>query len=226
MASRRWRGAPLAVRNLAGDRGLLAHAARAPLRRDHRHPGALAFGVDRAPCARSPPWLRPRSIRERLASRVLRRAARGRARAARDRAQPHAHRPCARLRARGRDRFRPCARRARQRRGRSTGVLFHGAARPEKEWPPDRWIELARELCARGVPLVAPWGTPAEKRAQRSHRRGGARACGCRSACRSTRWRGSLRARRSRLGSTPGSCILRRRLACRWSRSSSAASRT
>jgi heptosyltransferase-1 len=44
------------------------------------------------------------------------------------------------------------------------GVLFHATARREKEWPVELWIALARELGARGVPLVVPWGTPAEKR--------------------------------------------------------------
>jgi heptosyltransferase-1 len=44
------------------------------------------------------------------------------------------------------------------------GVLFHATARREKEWALDLWVALARELCARGVALVAPWGTPAEKR--------------------------------------------------------------
>ena len=44
------------------------------------------------------------------------------------------------------------------------GVLFHGTARREKEWPLELWVGLARELRGRGVPLVVPWGTPAEKR--------------------------------------------------------------
>jgi lipopolysaccharide heptosyltransferase I len=43
------------------------------------------------------------------------------------------------------------------------GVLFHGTARTEKEWPLERWIALARELASRRFPLVVPWGTPAEK---------------------------------------------------------------
>src|SRR5438045_182431 len=38
------------------------------------------------------------------------------------------------------------------------------AARPEKEWPVAKWVELARNLAARGYGLVLPWGTDAERR--------------------------------------------------------------
>jgi heptosyltransferase-1 len=44
------------------------------------------------------------------------------------------------------------------------GVLFHASARRAKEWPTDLWIALARELRTQGISLVAPWGTPAERR--------------------------------------------------------------
>jgi lipopolysaccharide heptosyltransferase I len=48
------------------------------------------------------------------------------------------------------------------------GVLLHSTARPEKEWPEQSWIALGRALVARGMPLVLPWGTPAEhSRSQR-----------------------------------------------------------
>jgi len=42
-------------------------------------------------------------------------------------------------------------------------VLLHATARPEKEWPVARWIELARTLAVRGN-VVLPWGTEAERR--------------------------------------------------------------
>lgn len=44
------------------------------------------------------------------------------------------------------------------------GVLLHATARPEKEWPPEAWIALGRTLCGRGLQLVLPWGTEAERR--------------------------------------------------------------
>jgi heptosyltransferase-1 len=43
-------------------------------------------------------------------------------------------------------------------------ILLHATARPEKEWPIGRWIELARVLAARGYATVLPWGTDAERR--------------------------------------------------------------
>jgi heptosyltransferase-1 len=43
-------------------------------------------------------------------------------------------------------------------------VLLHATARPEKEWPVARWIELARSLVARGFSVVLPWGNEAERR--------------------------------------------------------------
>ena len=43
-------------------------------------------------------------------------------------------------------------------------ILLHATARPEKEWPVARWIELARALAARGLSPVLPWGTEAERR--------------------------------------------------------------
>jgi len=42
------------------------------------------------------------------------------------------------------------------------GVLLHGTARPEKEWPEQSWIALGRALLGRGTSLLLPWGTPAE----------------------------------------------------------------
>lgn len=47
-------------------------------------------------------------------------------------------------------------------------ILLHATARPEKQWPDERWIALGRVLAARGTDLVLPWGTEAER--QRSER--------------------------------------------------------
>jgi heptosyltransferase-1 len=46
--------------------------------------------------------------------------------------------------------------------GQPYGILFHATARPEKEWPEGSWIALGRALGARGSSLVLPWGTDAE----------------------------------------------------------------
>ena len=43
------------------------------------------------------------------------------------------------------------------------GILLHGTARAEKQWPETSWIALGRELEARGASLVVPWGTEAER---------------------------------------------------------------
>jgi heptosyltransferase I len=43
------------------------------------------------------------------------------------------------------------------------GLLLHGTARPEKQWPEASWIAFGRELEARGTSLVVPWGTEAER---------------------------------------------------------------
>jgi heptosyltransferase-1 len=44
-------------------------------------------------------------------------------------------------------------------------VFFHATARAEKQWAPDNWIQLARALAARGMPVLLPWGSEAEKQA-------------------------------------------------------------
>lgn len=44
-------------------------------------------------------------------------------------------------------------------------VFFHGTARAEKQWPAANWIALARSLHARGLQVLLPWGTEAEKQA-------------------------------------------------------------
>jgi heptosyltransferase-1 len=43
-------------------------------------------------------------------------------------------------------------------------VLLHATARPEKEWPVERWIALGQTLAARGYEPVIPWGTPGERK--------------------------------------------------------------
>ncbi|OWW18822.1 lipopolysaccharide heptosyltransferase I [Noviherbaspirillum denitrificans] len=44
-------------------------------------------------------------------------------------------------------------------------AFFHATARPSKQWAPDRWVEVARLLAARGMPVLLPWGSEAEKQA-------------------------------------------------------------
>lgn len=44
-------------------------------------------------------------------------------------------------------------------------VFFHGTARAEKQWPAANWIKLAAGLQVRGMPILLPWGTDAEKQA-------------------------------------------------------------
>jgi heptosyltransferase-1 len=43
-------------------------------------------------------------------------------------------------------------------------ILLHATARPEKEWPADRWITLGQALAAKGYAVVLPWGTETERR--------------------------------------------------------------
>jgi heptosyltransferase-1 len=48
------------------------------------------------------------------------------------------------------------------------GVLLHATARYEKEWPEQFWVETGAMLSGRGVELLLPWGTRAERdRSQR-----------------------------------------------------------
>jgi heptosyltransferase-1 len=42
-------------------------------------------------------------------------------------------------------------------------ILLHATARPEKQWPEERWIGLGRALAARGTNVLLPWGTEAER---------------------------------------------------------------
>jgi len=43
-------------------------------------------------------------------------------------------------------------------------VLIHGTARVAKEWPQSHWLTLARALVDRGLDVVLPWGSAAERR--------------------------------------------------------------
>jgi heptosyltransferase-1 len=47
--------------------------------------------------------------------------------------------------------------------GERYAVLLHATARPGKEWPLANWIALGNELDAKGIDLVLPWGTEAER---------------------------------------------------------------
>ena len=42
-------------------------------------------------------------------------------------------------------------------------ILLHATARPEKEWPLERWVALGQSLAARGYIPVLPWGTEGER---------------------------------------------------------------
>ena len=44
-------------------------------------------------------------------------------------------------------------------------AFFHATARPSKQWSPERWIAVARLLAERGLPVLLPWGSDAEKQA-------------------------------------------------------------
>ncbi|CAN5366532.1 lipopolysaccharide heptosyltransferase I [soil metagenome] len=47
-------------------------------------------------------------------------------------------------------------------------VFFHGTARAAKQWAPANWIALAENLAARGMQVLLPWGSPAEKQTAES----------------------------------------------------------
>src|ERR1043166_31750 len=42
-------------------------------------------------------------------------------------------------------------------------ILLHATARAEKQWPVESWIALGESLRQRGLKLVLPWGTEAER---------------------------------------------------------------
>ena len=43
-------------------------------------------------------------------------------------------------------------------------LFFHGTARPEKLWPEDHWVALARQAGSHGYHVWLPWGSDAEHR--------------------------------------------------------------
>ncbi len=45
----------------------------------------------------------------------------------------------------------------------SYAVLLHATARREKEWPEENWIALGKKLDQRGLELILPWGSDAER---------------------------------------------------------------
>jgi heptosyltransferase-1 len=42
-------------------------------------------------------------------------------------------------------------------------IIFHATAKAKKEWPEERWIEIARSLSKRGFEVVLPWGNETER---------------------------------------------------------------
>jgi heptosyltransferase-1 len=42
-------------------------------------------------------------------------------------------------------------------------VFFHATARAAKQWQVTHWVTIAADLAARGMPVLLPWGSPAEK---------------------------------------------------------------
>lgn len=44
-------------------------------------------------------------------------------------------------------------------------AFFHATARASKQWAAANWVEAARLIAARGLPVLLPWGSDAEKRA-------------------------------------------------------------
>jgi heptosyltransferase-1 len=47
--------------------------------------------------------------------------------------------------------------------GERYAVLLHATARPDKQWPEPNWIALGNALGGKGLELVLPWGTAAER---------------------------------------------------------------
>lgn len=44
-------------------------------------------------------------------------------------------------------------------------VFFHGTARAAKQWPEAHWVALGQRIAARGLALLLPWGSAAERAA-------------------------------------------------------------
>lgn len=44
-------------------------------------------------------------------------------------------------------------------------AFFHATARAAKQWKPDNWVAVAEALAGRGMPVLLPWGSDAERQA-------------------------------------------------------------
>jgi hypothetical protein len=49
--------------------------------------------------------------------------------------------------------------------GAPVALFFHATSKDDKKWPVSHWIEVGRELTARGFHVALPWGSDAERRA-------------------------------------------------------------
>jgi heptosyltransferase I len=49
--------------------------------------------------------------------------------------------------------------------GAPVALFFHATSKDDKKWPVSHWIEVGRELTARGFHIALPWGSDAEHRA-------------------------------------------------------------
>jgi heptosyltransferase-1 len=49
--------------------------------------------------------------------------------------------------------------------GQPYAVFFHATARAEKRWDDAHWVHIARALASRGLQVLLPWGSEAEKQA-------------------------------------------------------------
>ncbi len=47
--------------------------------------------------------------------------------------------------------------------GESYALFFHSTAREAKRWMSDYWIQIGRDISARGIHVVLPWGSDSEK---------------------------------------------------------------
>jgi heptosyltransferase-1 len=47
--------------------------------------------------------------------------------------------------------------------GEPYAIIFHATAKPNKEWPEQRWIAVGKALAAQGLKVLLPWGNDAER---------------------------------------------------------------
>ncbi len=43
-------------------------------------------------------------------------------------------------------------------------MWYHGTARDSKKWAQDNWVKTAATVSGYGLPVLLPWGNPAEKK--------------------------------------------------------------